>query len=71
MTDIADIFLKELAKDEYVSPSVKKLGELLAQKHKDALQTLADLAKGQCEMFYRLEALEKQKDISDKFSDSR
>lgn len=39
--NIADLFLQELAKDVGVNPSVRKFGEALAEKHKEALETVA------------------------------
>lgn len=53
--NLADAFLDVLAKDEGVSPVVRKMGEMLAQKHKEALETTAEFARRQCEMFYQQE----------------
>lgn len=53
--NLADLFLQELAKDAGVSPHVRKIGEMLAEKHKEALDTTAEFAKRQCEMFRKLE----------------
>jgi hypothetical protein len=49
--NIADLFLQELAKDEKVSFGVRKLGKMLAKKHKSTLETLDSFARRQCEMW--------------------
>jgi len=55
--NLADLFLRELERDAGVSPAVRKLGQMLAEKHKEALDTTADFARMQCEWHRKLDAL--------------
>lgn len=51
--NLADLFLRELEKDKGVSDVVRKMGQMLAEQHKSALETTAYFAQRQCEI-YRL-----------------
>lgn len=55
--NLADIFIRELEKDDSASEAVRKLGKMLADKHKEALETTAYFAQRQCEVHHKLEAL--------------
>jgi hypothetical protein len=55
--NLADLFLRELEKDDGASEVVRKLGKMLAEKHKEALETTAYFAQRQCEVHHKLESL--------------